>query len=299
MGHQQLPNFDKLWDYNNPEATAQQFQDLLPVAESAGDEDYHAQLLTQLARTYSLRSMFGEAHDILDVVEKMLASRPTLRIAHVRYLLERGRAYNSAGERARAKELFEQAFRLAVQVAEQDPSATNAMRYAIDAVHMIAIAAEDPVQQIEWNRKGIDLALQHESQRGWLWALYNNIGESYLLIKDYENAYRSFTNLAEYQIEKIGEADQYTLKDQAKALRLWGKPAEALTILEPLRKRLQSKEEKNGWVEEELAESLLALGDPAKAQGHFIEAYELLSQDKYCLEFEPGKLKRLKEMAGR
>ena len=56
------PDFDKLWDFNDPAATEQTFRALLPRAAGSGDESYRAQLLTQIARAQGLQRKFDEAH---------------------------------------------------------------------------------------------------------------------------------------------------------------------------------------------------------------------------------------------
>src|SRR5688572_21565066 len=84
-----LPNFDELWDYNDPATTEQKFRALLPRAEASADRFYHAQLLTQLARAQGLQRKFDEAHATLDQVAQV--DQPPAR---VRYLLERGRVFN-------------------------------------------------------------------------------------------------------------------------------------------------------------------------------------------------------------
>src|SRR6185503_17574880 len=94
--NQELPAFDKLWNYNDPVATEAKFRELLPAAEKSADLSHHAQLLTQIARTQGLQGRFDGAHATLDSVEKMLTD--DLKLARVRYLLERGRAFNSAGQ---------------------------------------------------------------------------------------------------------------------------------------------------------------------------------------------------------
>src|SRR5688500_531281 len=81
-----LPDFDKLWDYNDPAATEQKFRALLPQAEASGDPSYRAQLLTQVARAQGLQRKFDDAHATLDQVVQVDDSLP-----RVRYLLERGR----------------------------------------------------------------------------------------------------------------------------------------------------------------------------------------------------------------
>jgi tetratricopeptide (TPR) repeat protein len=279
-----LPNFDKLWNYGDPAATEAKFREIVPLAVASGDPSYHLQLMTQIARTYSLRGNFTQAHKLLDNIEKQLT--PTLKLARVRYLLERGRSFNSAGTQEKAMPLFVEAYELG--------STIDVMRFAIDAVHMIAIAEPDVKKQIEWNLKGIDLATAAPSQKGWLNALYNNIGESYLKLADYTNAYTYFQKLADLQKERTGEADVYTLKDVAKSLRLGGKAQEAVEIMQPIQLKL---EHDDGWISEELAEDLYALGRRSEAKPHFKKAYELLSVDDYCLKYEPKKVEHLKEMS--
>ena len=282
-----LPDFIKLWNFGNPAETEKKFRGILPRAESTHDASYLAQLLTQIARTQGLQGKFDDAHITLDRVEKMLT--PNLKLAYVRYLLERGRAFNSSNHLDQALPLFIQAYELAGQIKE--------MKLAIDAVHMVAIVKKDPKEQIEWNLKGIAMAEADTNSRGWLWALYNNIGESYLLVEDYENASRYFHNLVEFQKEKGGEPDMYTLKDEARAIRLSGHPAEALIIIEPIFSKLQREKQDDGWIREEMAENLFSLGKKTEAKSHFVKAYELLSNEDSCIKNEQEKLQHLKEMA--
>ena len=284
---QELPDFIKLWNFGNPSETEKKFRELLPIAESSRDLSYLAQLLTQVARTLGLQSKFDDAHSVLDKVEKILSE--DLKLAKVRYLLERGRVFNSSNLQDEALPLFSEASELAQSIGE-----TN---LAIDAVHMVAIAIKDPKDQVEWNLKGIGLTEKSEKSHGWLNAFYNNIGESYLLLKDYENARYYFHKLAELQREKRGEADVYTLKDEARAIRLSGNPIEALQIIEPILRKLESEQLDDGWIREEMAENLEALGKTKEAKKHFVKAYELLSLDKWCLENEKDKIERLRKMA--
>ena len=69
---QPLPDIDSLWDYSNPAETEKRFKVVLPEAISVGDTSYHRILLTQIARTHSLRQQFDVAHEILDTVKSML-----------------------------------------------------------------------------------------------------------------------------------------------------------------------------------------------------------------------------------
>lgn len=68
MENLQLPNFDQLWNYSQPAETQQKFNELLPKAEASKDKEYHAQLLTQIARTQGLQHQFEAAHETLNKV---------------------------------------------------------------------------------------------------------------------------------------------------------------------------------------------------------------------------------------
>jgi tetratricopeptide (TPR) repeat protein len=281
---QALPDFIKLWNFGNPSETEKKFREILSRAEMSHDISYHAQLLTQIARTQSLQAKFEQAHAILDTVEKMLT--PDLKLAKVRYLLERGRTFNSSDHQDKALPLFMEAYQLAESISNN--------YLAIDAVHMVAIAEPDKEKQIQWNLKGIAMADADPKSKVWVQALYNNIGECYLAVKDYDSAYLYFHKLAEFDKERFGKADKYTLKDQAKALRLGGHPDKSLAIIEPVFVKLDSDKNDDGYIREELAESLYASGNLAKSKPHFKKAYELLLEDEWYKK--NGDLKRLKEL---
>jgi tetratricopeptide (TPR) repeat protein len=284
----QLPSFDKLWDYNNPAETERKFRSLLQQAESSQDFDYLAQLLTQIARCQALQGHFDSAHATLDSAERIITSND-LKLANVRYFLERGRTFNSNGQPGTAMPLFHKTYELADEQRQ--------MRYAIDAVHMIAIAEKEPGDQIAWNLKGIAMAESDPVEKVWLHALLNNIGESYLLVNDYENAYQSFHRLAELQKETRSEADMYTVKDEAKAHRLYGKPDASLALMDPILTKLLSENKDDGYIRQEMAEALYALGKTNEAKPHFARAYELLAKDNWVVQNESDKLARMKELS--
>ncbi len=57
------PDFMALWDYQDPVASAQRFQALLPEARAANLQ-WELELLTQIARTHSLQRQFAQAHQL-------------------------------------------------------------------------------------------------------------------------------------------------------------------------------------------------------------------------------------------
>ncbi len=61
-----MQDFDKLWNYNDPATTEIKFREVLNDSSPEKDLSLHVQLLTQIARTHSLRKQFDNAHKILD-----------------------------------------------------------------------------------------------------------------------------------------------------------------------------------------------------------------------------------------
>jgi hypothetical protein len=162
-----LPDFDALWNYDDPAATEARFRELLPRAQHGGNRSYHAQLLTQIARAQGLQRKFIDAHATLDTAQALLA--PELSVARIRHQLERGRVFNSSQQAEQARPLFQAAWEHA-QAEQQD-------FYAIDAAHMLAIVAPAE-QQLAWNLRALALAEQSSQPRArtWLGSLYNNRG---------------------------------------------------------------------------------------------------------------------------
>jgi hypothetical protein len=132
------PDFDALWNYADPAESERAFIALLPAARSSGDAAYLGQLLTQVARAQGLRDKFDEARSTLDEVTDLTGAAPLVRI---RYLLERGRVFNSSGRADDSRPLFLDAWQLA--------SAAGEEYHAADAAHMLGIV-EPSERQLEW-----------------------------------------------------------------------------------------------------------------------------------------------------
>jgi tetratricopeptide (TPR) repeat protein len=216
---------------------------------------------------------------------------PDMPRARVRYLLERGRAFNSSGQAHKALPFFEQAWELGRSAGET--------RLEFDALHMIAIGQPDPARKVEWNLRGIAAVRQTPSQQGWLPAFYNNLGEAYAAQEDYENALKAFRDMAALDTDAGKPPELYTQKDIAKMLRKLGRVEEAMALLIALHKELDRKGQPDGWIDEELAECLLVSGRDAEAKPLFVRAYEAQKNDPWVLKNEPSKLNRMKHLAGK
>jgi tetratricopeptide (TPR) repeat protein len=285
----QKPDFDSLWNYDKPAETEAKFRQLLPMAEESGDPAYLAELKTQIARTLGLQQKFDQAHTLLDSVEVILkdaGERP-----RVRYLLERGRVFNSSGQKDKAVSLFSQAWEQASQ--------SGLDFYAVDASHMLAIATP-PEQHMGWNLKALSLAEKSSEPkaRNWLGSLYNNIGWDYFSQEKYDSALTMFEKALTFRQEQK-KPDQIRIAKWclAKTLRMLGKVDSALTLQQELEKEWkESGEEQDGYVFEEMAECLLALKKDQEAAKYFALAYQYLSKDPWLAQDEPQRLQRLKEL---
>ena len=180
-----LPDFDALWDYYNPSETEARFRTLLTTLDTSQDRNYHAQFLTQLARAQGLQRNFEEAHRTLDQAEALLT--PDMAIARARYLLERGRVFNTSGSRDKARPFFLEA------LAAAQEAGAPADYHAVDAAHMLGII-EPPDEALEWNLKAVEMAGQSENShaRTWLGSLYNNIGWAFHNQGKYKQALDAF-----------------------------------------------------------------------------------------------------------
>jgi tetratricopeptide (TPR) repeat protein len=268
-----LPDFDALWDFDRPDASEQAFRDLLPLADEQSATAYRLELLTQIARAQGLQRRSADAHRTLDQVEDALTDA-TPR-ARLRYLLERGRVLNSSGRPREATPLFLAAWELGQDQGED--------ALAIDAAHMLGIV-EPGERQLAWNLRALDLAERSRDPRAqrWLGSLLNNIGWTYLDLSRYEEALDLFRRAVEWRNAE-GEPRQIVAARWAvgRALRSLGRIEEALAAQRELSTLLEQLGERDGYVQEELAECLLALGRTTEARPYFAAAHAMLSTDAW------------------
>lgn len=291
-----LPNFDAMWDYQHPDSTEIVFTEILSglknSAESSYDAEYHAELLTQIARTQGLQGKFKEAHATLDSVKHILTE--DMKVGNIRYLLERGRVFNTSGEWEISKPMFRKAY--------QYGSENNLDLYTIDAIHMMGIV-EPPENQLDWNLKALNIAEETSdpSCKSWLGPLYNNIGWTYHDLKAYDKALSYFQKGYDWR-KKVGDEHgariaKWTIGRCFRSLKKFEK---ALTIQEEIKTEIEDKSlPKDGYVFEELAELYLIAGNQKAAAKNFKLAYDELSKDRWLVNNQPERLKRLKKLSER
>lgn len=270
-------DFDALWDFDAPAATEAKFRALLPSATGT----YRLELLTQIARTQGLQDRFDDAHRTLD--EVLAGCTLDMKRVRVRYLLERGRALRSSGRPAEGRPLFLEALSVA--------SAAGEDALAVDAAHMLGIVDGT----LDWNLRALTIAVRSSEPkaRRWQASLYNNIGWTYFDAGQHERALAMFQRALERRVaygdtKRVPEARWAV----GRGLRAVGRCQEALAIQEDL-----AKGPPDGWVFEELAECLLALGRGDEAKAWFGKAYAELSKNSWLVKNEPERLRRLQRLS--
>lgn len=291
-----LPEFDKLWDYSKPAETEQKFRELLPPAEASTDLNYRLELLTQIARTQGLQRKFDEAHKTLDEVDMYLQLRSNSNPIRstVRYHLERGRVFNSSQKKEEAIPHFERALEVATQLKEEN--------LGVDAAHMLAIATSGDTA-LAWNEKAVQMAeaATDPKAKGWLGALYNNIGWTYHDMGKYDVALDYFErDLGWYKERKLENQSRIARWSIAKMHRLFGDAEKAFTEQWAILREIEDKKlDQDGYVYEELGENALLLNKPEdEVKGYFKKAYDLLSKDPWSVANESDRHERMKKILG-
>jgi tetratricopeptide (TPR) repeat protein len=281
-----LPDFDAMWNYADPAATAEAFTDLLDGPAADAPAEYRAELMTQIARARGLAGEFEAAREALAASESLLEEAGDR--ATVRWLLEMGRVENTSGNPEHARTHFTQAWELAREAGEE--------ALAVDAAHMMAIVA--PGEATEWTGRALEVAeaADDPAARNWLGGLYNNLGWACHDAGDFREALKWFRKAHAWR-QARGQVRETRLARWAvaRALRSLGQHDEALQIQERLRAEWEREGEKDGYVYEELGELLLALGRDDDAKPYFAAAHDLLSDDPAVT---PERLARMKRLGG-
>ena len=242
---------ESFWEYSDPAGSEARFRTALASAQ--GDE--RLEILTQVARTYSLRKRFDEAHRLLDEIEPQLASAgPRVR---VRYLLERGRTFNSSGSREKARELFVAAWEAA------RPSGLEGL--AVDAAHMVAITHSGSVEAIPWNERGLALARgsNDAKARALIPAMLNNSAWDLHDLERYAEALPVFEEaLKEWTARGRPQQIRIAKWSVARCLRSLGRFREALDIQRALEREYAAAGESNRDVLDEIAANEAVLAKP-------------------------------------
>ena len=278
-----LSELDTVWNFDDPAASERDFQVVAGRARVESDGAFLGEALTQLARAQGLRGRFDDARRTLDEAENAL--RRDDKRARVRLLLERGRVANSSGADGRGSASFLEAWELARAAGED--------ALAVDAAHMLGIV-EPPNEAWSWNERAMELARASPDPRAqrWVGSLANNMGWARHEAGRYDDALELF-RVALDERRATGSADQVRIARWcvARCLRSLGRVDEALAEQHALAGELAAESVDDGYVDEVVAECLLALGRSVEARPSFARAAELLAVDPAVT---PERLERLR-----
>jgi len=264
-----LAELDRLWDFDDPAGSERRFSELARRARTEDGGASLAEVLTQLARAQGLQGRFDDADATLAHAEAALGAADAR--GRVRLLLERGRVANTAGRDGRGRGEFLAAWDLARAADEE--------ALAIDAAHMLGIV-EPPEVAWEWSERAMELARisADPAARRWIGSLANNMGWSRHEAGDVDGAIALFTQsrdafLADGRVDRARVA-RWSI---ARCLRSRGDAEEALDAQQVLLAELDALGETDGYVLEEVAECLVALGRDDEAQPFFARARAALA----------------------
>jgi len=279
---------DRAWDFARPADSEARFRAELATLPPGSSASLEAS--TQLARAQGLQREFTAAHATLDAVERALPGQPE-RVA-VRYLLERGRVFNSSRQPDKAVPLFQDALTRARAAGEDF--------LAIDAAHMLGIAAPAETR-LKWNLEAIAMTERTSDARArrWLASSYNNMGWMYHERGEYASALAYFEKaVPAWEARGDPRGVHIARWAVARAYRSLGRNDDALAIQRQLEAEGVAANAPDGYVYEELGELLLANGERAAAQTHFARAFELLGGNATFRANEPERLARLRRLGG-
>lgn len=280
-------DIDEFWEYSDPAVSEERFRAALDSTQG----DLRLELLTQIARTFSLRGRFDEAHEVLNDVEKQLSN--TGARPKVRYLLERGRTFNSNGEKDKARDLFIGAW---VQARKAQLEGL-----AVDAAHMVAITYSGSAEAVDWNQRGLTIARgsRDPKAKGLIPAMLNNSAWDLHQMGRFEEALSLFEEAqVEWTSRGKPERIQIAKWSVARCLRSLKRYDEALAIQRALETEHKEAGTTDGYVFEEIAENLALLGRNEEAISYFELAYLELGKDEWFVKNEPERLANLKMRAG-
>lgn len=248
---------DALWDYSQPARSEQAFRAALPNASP----DEQLSLLTQVARTFTLRGEFGEAERELDALEPRLAGAGVE--PRVRALLERGRILKAQGHPPRARPLFVQAMELARPAGLETLTA--------DAMQAVASVEPSAEGRLAWQERTADFAREAKDPRARKWeaAALNNMGITLIQMGRPELALPVLRKAqVAYEQQGLAPAVRGSRWMIAHAQRLSGDLQGALAGFEALERDDRAAGQADRYVFNELASVHEALGQADKAEAY-------------------------------
>jgi tetratricopeptide (TPR) repeat protein len=283
-----LGDFDTLWDFDDPAASAARFARVVDRARDEHEGAFHAEALTQLARAQGLQRRFAEARATLHEAERVLEAGNAR--GQTRILLERGRLDRTEGVEGLGRSSFLEAWDFARAIGDDN--------LAVDAAHMLGIV-EPADEGTAWNERAMELALASAdpAARRWVGSIASNMGWARHADDDFAGAIALF-ELARDEWLADGRVSRARIArwSIARCMRSQANFRGALVEQQALLAELEQLAETDGYVFEEIAECLLALGRSEEARPFFARAHDVLGSDPYLVADDPARIDRLRTL---
>lgn len=178
-----VEDFESLF-HGEPGAIEQRLVALRTRAAIHPDKALAPRIESQIALAQAMQKQYATALNTLDAAEKLPGA--VLPAARIQLLIERGRVSYQAFNFAAALPAFIAAWEFG-RIHNLDPQAVN-------AAHMVAIAATDPAEKVRWNENALALAQTSPDPKAsaWLTVLYNNLAQSLVAAARYPAAREAF-----------------------------------------------------------------------------------------------------------
>ena len=189
-----LAEADSVFQERKYEEAGEIYARAVEAARSDFNRPVETEALAQMARVRLIAGETEAGRGILaEAAAKAADDDP---MGWSRYLGVKGRFEWKEGNLDEARKTFDQMYVYCN---------TNALwGRSVDAAHMMAIVAEDLDGQIEWSKKGIDIA-ESAAEEKWLGPLWNNLGVTYHENKMFTESLDAFKKARVYHWQHSGE----------------------------------------------------------------------------------------------
>lgn len=219
-----LKKADDIFADRDYSVALEEYLQVVDLSRNEFNRPTETEAMAQVARSNLLLGNLDEGNRWLADAAKIATDSDPMGWS--RYLGVRGRFEWKADDLATSRKTFDEMYVYCN---------TNALwSRAVDAAHMIAIVSKSPEEQIEWGKRGIEVA-ESAAVESWLGPLWNNLATTYYDLKQYEPALEAFIKAREYHWRFSGEVGKlYADYHVGMTYRLLGKTDEAGKWLRPV-----------------------------------------------------------------
>ena len=273
------------------------YKQAVTAAEQDPGNESLVEALSMVARSHLIQDEADEGRPWIQRAEAV--ATPDQANDWSRFLSVRGRfEWKDRKDNAKATAIFKEMYEYCITHALHDR--------AIDAAHMVALTGSQE-EQVEWALKGIDAAEQG-GHDGWLGPLWNNLGWTYVELKQHDKALDALLKARHHHHQRSGVVQKLAADIfVGQAYRLVGNLDESEKWINEAHQRartLWAEHPDDDDFKERLGNTHEQLGELAAARGSMREALRHLEQSKELLssagaeKWDPEGLRRLSDRIG-